>query len=209
MTGWEWMIVGVIAGLGAALIIPTLQSRPSGVAQATNGERRIVFPFVGTSLTTRALEAAIRLARVEGATLVPVYLAIVPMHLDLSAALPRQSSFATGLLEAIDQKASRQGVPVDTRIERGRTVRHAMQMLCQHEDFFRMVVASATRESDGLDPEDVAWALRYMPGEIIAVRPGAEPIADQIPELTRAGRLRSALSRPEARIPSGIRAAHG
>lgn len=208
MMGWAWMIVGIVVGAGAAMLLSALRHRPSGVAQATDGERRIVFPFVGTSLTTRALEAAIRLARSENATLVPVYLAIVPMHLDLNTALPRQSQFATGLLEAIDQKASREGVPVDTRIERGRTVRHAMQCLCRHEDFFRMVVASATRESDGLDPEDVAWALRYMPGEIIAVRPAADPIADLIPELTRAGRLRSALSRPESKIPAGIRAAH-
>ena len=54
------------------------------------GPKRILFPFVGTALSRTALDAALRLCRAEGATLVPAYLAQVPMTLPLNSSLPRQ-----------------------------------------------------------------------------------------------------------------------
>ena len=80
-----------------------------------------------TALSPRALDAALRLARAESATLVPVFLARVPLHLPLDAPLPRQSGVALPLQEAIEQRAAQFGVPVDARIERGRTYRHALR----------------------------------------------------------------------------------
>ena len=38
------------------------------------------------------------------------------------------------MLEAIEQRATAQGVPVDARIERGRSYRHALASLLEHED---------------------------------------------------------------------------
>ena len=72
------------------------------------------------------LDAAIRIARAEEAMLVPAYLLVVPLELGPSAARPRRSQVAMPLLEAVEQAALRAGVPVDARIERGRTPTHAL-----------------------------------------------------------------------------------
>jgi hypothetical protein len=45
------------------------------------GARRILFPFVAAGLSQSALDPALRLARAENATLVPAFLARVPMQL--------------------------------------------------------------------------------------------------------------------------------
>ena len=74
-----------------------------------------------------ALEATLRLARAREATLMPAYLAIVPHHLSLEAAVPvREAEAAVPLLELIEQRATAAGVAVDARIERGRSPRHAL-----------------------------------------------------------------------------------
>ena len=105
--------------------------------------RRIAFPFTGATLSDPALGAALRVAHAEGATLVPVYLALVPLDLALEVPLRAECEAALPLLEAIEHRAARAGVAVDSRIERGRSVRHALGMLMQHERFERMVVAAA------------------------------------------------------------------
>jgi nucleotide-binding universal stress UspA family protein len=134
--------------------------------------RRIAFPFTGVGLSEPALAAALRLARAEGATLVPVYLALVPMRLAVDVPLQAEADMALALLETIEQRAARAEVPVDSRIERGRTVRHALRELIAHERFERMVVAAGSNGSgEGFMPEDVAWLLAHVPGELIALRP--------------------------------------
>jgi nucleotide-binding universal stress UspA family protein len=140
-----------------------------------NGEssekHRILFPFLGDSLSDRTLEAAMRLARAEGAVLIPAYIAEIPLYLSPATALPARCESAMPLLDAIEQRAAEQGVPVDTRIETGRTARHALRKLVESERFDRLVVPAATAVSDGLDPADVAWLLESAPGEVIVVRP--------------------------------------
>jgi len=56
------------------------------------------------------------------------------------------------LLEAIERRATRLEVPVDSRIERGRTPRHALAQLTEHERFDRIVVPAQTSRSDGFPP---------------------------------------------------------
>ena len=46
------------------------------------------------------------------------------------------------MLEAIEQRATAQAVPVDARIERGRSYRHALQRLLEREEFDRVVVSA-------------------------------------------------------------------
>jgi hypothetical protein len=134
--------------------------------------RRIAFPFTGEGPSEEALVAALRLARAEGATLLPVYLALVPLRLAVEVPLQAECDVAFRLLEAIEQRAARAGVPVDARIERGRTVRHALRELVAHDRFERMVVAAGSgRSGEGFTPEDVAWLLEQVPGELIALRP--------------------------------------
>ena len=103
----------------------------------------------------------------------PAYLATVPLHLSLEAPLPSQCGQAMPLLETIEQRAATAGVAVDTRIETGRTPRHALQQLLDAEQFDRLVVPAATRTSAGFSPEDIAWLLESAPGEILVLRPAA------------------------------------
>jgi nucleotide-binding universal stress UspA family protein len=136
--------------------------------------RRILFPFVAGALSQRALDAALRLAAAEGATLVPVFLARVSLDLPLESPLPRQCSMAMPLLEAVEQRATEAGIPVDARIVRGRNRRHALRQAIAEENFDRIVIAASEHGKHGFDPDDVAWLLDNAPGEIVVLRANAE-----------------------------------
>ena len=72
--------------------------------------------------------------------LVPAYLATVPAHLSLDSPLPRtETESALGLLELIEQLAAREGVPVDSRIVRGRTPKDALTALLEVESYDELV----------------------------------------------------------------------
>jgi nucleotide-binding universal stress UspA family protein len=144
---------------------PNRITRPAG---------RILFPFLGETVSRPALDATLRLARAEGATLVPVYLVSVPLHLSLDAPLPRECEQAMPLLEAIEQRAAWMGVAVDSRIETGRSPRHALRRVMDEESFDRLVVPAASRSSSGFSSEDIAWLLDQAPGEIVVLRANGE-----------------------------------
>ena len=128
MTAVLIVLVVVLAAALASLAYRDLRFRVKRPAPAPRADtRRILFPFVAHALSPRALDAALRLARAESATLVPVFLARVSLDLPLDAPLPRQSGLAIPLQEAIEQRAAKFGVPVDARVERGRTYRHALR----------------------------------------------------------------------------------
>lgn len=169
------IVAALAAGFAGALALERWRR-----ARALNGRervRRIAFPFTGEGPSEPALAAALRLARAEDATLLPVYLALVPLRLAVEVPLQAECDVALRLLEAIEQRAARAGVRVDARIERGRTVRHALRELIAHERFERMVVAAGSGAAgsgaagEGFTPEDVAWLLEHVPGELIALRP--------------------------------------
>ncbi len=161
----------------AVLALRQHGSRPGGGASlADPGANRILFPFLASAPSRRALDAALRLARAEDATLLPVFLARVPLHLPLESPLPRQAAIAIPLQEAIEQRAAAFGVPVDARMERGRTCRHALRQTIANEHFEQIVVAAAVAGGPGFDPDDVAWILAHAPGEIVVLRPGTEDL---------------------------------
>ncbi len=167
------LVLGLALGGGAVFAV--LHQRSRRALARSNPLRRIAFPFTGTTLSEPALVAALRVARAEGATLMPVYLALVPLDVALEVPLRAECETAIPLLEVIEQRAARASVAVDSRIERGRSVRHALGMLMQHETFERMVVpAAADRRSDGLPAEDVAWLLTNAPFEVVALRPARD-----------------------------------
>jgi hypothetical protein len=74
------------------------------------------------------------------------------------------------MLETIEQRAAASGVPVDSRIERGRSMRHALRELMEHDRYGRMVVPAAGDGGEGLAPEDIEWLLETAPGEIVVLR---------------------------------------
>jgi hypothetical protein len=169
------LILVLLALAAVALkLAPRRRAVPLAVAQPSGDSRRILFPFVARALSQRALDAALRLARADDATLVPVFLARVPLHLPLDTPLPRQSESAMRLQEAIEQRAAAFEVPVDARVQRGRTARHALRQTIGDERFDRIVIAAATRGGQGFGPDDVAWLLEHAPGEIVVLRPGQE-----------------------------------
>jgi nucleotide-binding universal stress UspA family protein len=172
-------LIAVIVALGAALAavaaLTVHHRRSASRPRLPVGSdcRRILFPFVASALSRRALDAALRLARAEDATLVPVFLAKVPLHLPLDAPLPGQSAVAMPLQDAIEHRAFAYGIAVDARIARGRSNRHALRQTIASERFDRIVIAAAPHGGDGFDPDDVAWLLDNAPGEIVVLRPGA------------------------------------
>ena len=106
--------LGLVAGYLIAR--SRLRGRRSERPQAVH---QILLPFTGTAISRRAVDAALRLARAEDATLMPAYLAAVPKRLPLDCAIPAEAAKAMPMLEAIEQRAASQDVAVDARIERG------------------------------------------------------------------------------------------
>jgi hypothetical protein len=165
-------IVLVALVLACALLTLTLARRRRETARLEEATtRRVLFPFVGDALSEPVLEATLRLARAEHATLVAAFLVPVPMAMPLAAPIPRQCEQALPLLEAVEHRAARAGVAVETRIERGRTYRHALRELLAHEQFDRVVVAAGTEGGEGFGAADVAWLLEHAEGELLVLRP--------------------------------------
>ena len=162
------LLAGLLLGAGVTLIAVRRRRRPGRAS-------RILFPYVGSELSVRALDAALRIARFEDATLVAAHLVPVPMTLSLDAPLPRACGTAFELQEAIEQRAQAAGIPVDARIATGRTIRHALRQLLENERYDRLVVAARTAHTDGLGAADVAWLLEHAPGEVAVMRPADEP----------------------------------
>lgn len=172
MTTWEIVVIALVA---AAAVVVTIRWRHPEKApnRITPAAKRILFPFVGDQISQRALDAALRLARAEGATLVPAYIATVPMQLNIEAPMPEECAGAMPLLDTIELRAARLGVPIDSRVETGRTPRHALRRLVEHEEFDRVVIP-ASEAHDGFSADDIAWLLHNVPGEIIVVRPAGK-----------------------------------
>jgi hypothetical protein len=98
----------------------------------------------------------------------------VPLTLPLHAALPQQGAISLELQEAIEQRASRFGVPVDARIARGRTYRHALRQAIATERYDQIVIAAAHATGPGIAADDARWLLDNAPGEIVVLKPNRE-----------------------------------
>lgn len=167
----EHVFVGLalILGLTLGYLVARRHRGDSGDTEAVH---HILLPFTGTEISRRAVDAALRLARAEHATLMPAYLARVPKQLPLDCSIPKEADSAMSLLEAIEQRASAQGVPVDARIERGRSYRHALARLLGHETFDRVVVSATATGAAGFSGDDLVWLLEKAPAEVLILRPG-------------------------------------
>ena len=131
---------------------------PVGVGGPSHA-KRVLVPFTRGGLDPTVLDASIRIARAEDATLVPAYLIVTPLEFALDAPMHQQVAVAMPLLEAVEHAALKAGVPVDARIESGRTPIHALQRLWDVERFDRIVVPAppdrerrVRAEGPALDP---------------------------------------------------------
>ena len=134
---------------------------------AYTGKGRILVPFSG-ALDPTVLAAAIRIARAEEAVLVAAYLLVVPLQYPEDSPRKEQVAVALPLLEAVELAALRAGVPVDARIEKGRSLTHALSRLWELESFDRIVAPAA-----GFTAKELAWILTHAPAETIVLRPAS------------------------------------
>jgi nucleotide-binding universal stress UspA family protein len=169
----EHVLVGValVGGLGGGYLIARSRLRGHR-SERPDDVHQILLPFTGTEISRRAVDAAVRLARAEDATLMPAYLAQVPKSLPLECPIPGEATRAMPMLEAIEQRATAQGVSVDARIERGRSYRHALARLLDSESFDRVVVPASATGTAGLSGDDLVWLLEKAPAEVLILRPG-------------------------------------
>ena len=188
----EHALVGVALALGLGGGYLLARSRMHGRRRDAEPVHRILLPFTGSEISRRALDAALRLARAEEATLMPAYLARVPKSLPLDCAAPKEADRAMAMLEAIEQRATAQGVPIDARIERGRSYRHALARLLESEPVDRVVVPAGTSGGgEGLSGDDLIWLIEKAPAEVLILRPAPDdPLA---PLAANSGRARAQL----------------
>ena len=78
------------------------------------------------------------------------------------------------LLEAVEHAALRAHVPVDARIERGRTPINALSRLWDAETFDRILVPAEAPGHPGFCAKDLAWMLKHAPSETLVLRPSPE-----------------------------------
>ena len=98
--------------------------------------------------------------------LVPAYLLIVPAAVrgGLAAEATTYRSRCP-LLEAVERAALAGGVPVDARIEKGRSRTHALRRLWEVERFDRILVPAPSGGRGGFTEEELAWLLVHAPPE--------------------------------------------
>jgi hypothetical protein len=150
--------------------------------KANDSAKRVLVPFTRGHLDPVVLAAAIRIARAEEATLVPAYLVVTPAEFALEAPMHQQVEMAMPLLEAVEHAALKAGVPVDARIENGRTPVHALQRLWATEQFDRVVVPAPHGREPGFTPKDLLWILTHAPSETVILRPNSDTeITEQQP----------------------------
>jgi hypothetical protein len=151
------------------------------------GAPRLLVPFADRQLDPTVLDAALRIARAEDAVLVPAYLLVVPREFSLDAPVQHaELGRAMPILEAVELAARRAGVPVDARIERGRSPIDALTRLWEVESFERVVVPAPAPERAGFSAKDLSWMLEHGPGEILVLRPA--PDAVEVSEGADAGK---------------------
>ena len=133
--------------------------------------QRILVPFTGGQLDPTVLNAAIRIARAEEGS------SSRPISSSFRSSTPKtrrsqsRSSVAMPLLEAVEHAALREGIPVDARIEKGRSATHALRRLWEVENFDRIVAPAPTNGSGGLSLKDVTWILTHAPSETLVLKP--------------------------------------
>jgi hypothetical protein len=163
------IIAGLVAVAGGLLVVAQVTRGPGLDKRTRIG--RVLVPFTNGGLDETVLAAAIRIARAESATLVPAYLIVVPLELAQDAPMQKEVTVAMPLLEAVEHAALRAGVPVDARVESGRTPIHALQRLWEAERFDRIVIPAPTGRGGGFSAKDLAWMLTHAPSETLILRP--------------------------------------
>jgi hypothetical protein len=164
-------VVIVLAALCTILFMALVGMSGVHLRRPKPGSRRILVPFTGGTLDQTVLDAAIRIAQAQEATLVPAYLLRVPLQYPEDSPLAAEVEVALPLLEAVEHAGLRAGVPVDARIEKGRSSTHALRRLWDVEGFDWIVAPAPNNGNGGLTAKDVSWILENSPSETIVLKP--------------------------------------
>src|SRR5262249_56978588 len=89
----------------------------------------------------------------------------------LDADVTQEVGMGMPLLEAVEHAASRAGIPVDARVESGRTPIHALERLWDVERFDRIVIPAPAGREPGFMPRELLWMLTHAPSETVILRP--------------------------------------
>ena len=182
------ILLAIAVAVTAVALVRRQLARPA--APPSTSDPRILFPFVAQGLSPQALDAALRLAAAERATLVPVFLARVALN------LPRHRP-ASPVLDGYvtprgDRAASHRGGHPGRLAHRPRSHRrHALRQTIARERFDRIVIAAASNGRPGFDAADIAWLLDNGHGEIIVLRPSADAPALPLPAAALRPRTRA------------------
>jgi hypothetical protein len=198
------------SALVTAALAPVRLYRRLRRPRLSPGCRRVLVAFTRGHLEPTVLDAAIRIARAEEATLVPAYLIVIPMQFVLDTPMSQEVSMAMPLLEAVEHAASRAGVPVDARVESGRTPIHALERLWNIEHFDRIVIPAPAGREPGFTPKELLWMLTNAPSETLILRPDpalreskrAEPpapLSQRLQRITPAAEREAALAAAQSR----------
>ncbi len=170
MTKLDAGLLGAAIVLAIALVVVLVRRRPPKRLPVFADARRVLVPFSG-ALDETVLAAAIRIARAEEAVLVPAYLLIVPLRYGEDSPSKDEVKLAMPLLEAVEHAALRAGVAVDARIEKGRTLTHALRRLWEVERFDRIVAPAPVNGGGGFNEKELAWLLANAPTETVVLKP--------------------------------------
>jgi hypothetical protein len=139
-------------------------------AESAGARSSILFPFDERTFCPSAVDLTLRIAQSDGAVVIPTYIAIVPMRVSLEAPVQRQSLKALPFFDRIQDQADSLGVPLDCRIQPGRSYRHSMRRAFELDDFDRVVIAAAGTHGLGFSSEDVAWALDHSESQLLVLK---------------------------------------
>jgi len=170
----DYVLIATTVVLAAVIVVGAMawRRRPPRRLPVRPGARRVLVPFAG-ELDPTVLAAAIRIARAEDAVLVPAYLLVVPLQYAEDSPQRDNVARAMPLLEAVELEALRADVPVDARIEKGRTLTHALSRLWEVEDFDRIVVPAPANGNGrgGFSEKQLVWLLSHAPAETLVLKP--------------------------------------
>jgi hypothetical protein len=86
----------------------------------------------------------------------------------------------------VEHAALRAGIPVDARIEKGRTPTHALRRIWEVERFDRIIAPAPSDHGGGFTPKDLTWILTHAPVETLVLRPGPDAQMDPAPTVSGA-----------------------
>ncbi|MBN8866919.1 MAG: universal stress protein [Solirubrobacterales bacterium] len=155
----------------STLLLTVALVREARRRRGSVSDEALLFPFDISTFSAGALDRSIKIAKGSGATLLPAYLAVVSRRVSLDASLPRHAERAIPMLDRIEVEANRQGVRVDSSIESGRSLRHALARVIEARHPDQAIIAAAAAGQEGFSPEDIAWILDRVNCGVLVLKP--------------------------------------